>query len=211
MMSRRLVASLVILGVVACGAICGLVLVSGRGFSARAEPSHVEAWLARSLRGVMVPRTIRELRNPVEATSEVRKDAMAHFADHCATCHGNDGRGATTIGRGLYPKAPDMQLADTQSLTDGELFYVIEEGIRFTGMPGWSTGTPDGTRASWSLVHLIRHLPKLTSAEIDDMSRMNPKSIDALGEEERIRDFLEGPSGAKPTGVGPPPVHHKQD
>ena len=208
-MSRRSVASLVVIAVVVCGVIGSLVFVSGRGFSARAEPSRLEAFLARSVRRGMVPRGIRDLRNPVEATAETRIDAMAHFADHCATCHGNDGRGATTIGRGMYPKAPDMQLADTQSLSDGELFYIIEEGIRFTGMPGWSTDTPDGARASWALVHFIRHLPQLTSAELDDMSRLNPKSIGGLGDEEEIRHFLEKPSGPGPTSAGPPPVHHK--
>ncbi len=209
-MNRRVIVSLVVVGLLAGGGIGGLAFVSGRGFSARAEPSRLEASLARSLRGVMVPRTVRDLKNPVEATPEVMQDALSHFADHCATCHGNDGRGATTIGRGLYPKAPDMQLADTQSLTDGELFYIIEEGIRFTGMPGWATGTPDGARASWALVHFIRRLPKLSAADFEQMRSLNPRSVNDLREEEEILQFLERPSGATPTGAGPPPVHHKQ-
>lgn len=209
-MNRRVVLTVVVVGLLAGGGIGGLAAISGRGFSARAEPSRLEASLARRLRGVMMPRAVRELRNPVEATPEVMTDAVAHFADHCASCHGNDGRGATTIGRGLYPKAPDMQLAATQSLTDGELFYIIEEGIRFTGMPGWSTGTPDGVRASWALVHFIRRLPHLTAADLEQMRSLNPRSISDLREEDEIRRFLEEPAGAKPTGVGPPPVHHKQ-
>ena len=55
-----------------------------------------------------------------------------------------------------------MRAANTQSLTDGELFSIIEHGIRLTGMPGWGTGTPESERDSWSLVHFIRRLPKVT-------------------------------------------------
>ena len=48
----------------------------------------------------------------------------------CATCHGSNGSGHTTIGRNVYPKAPDMRLPATQNLTDGELYFTIANGIR---------------------------------------------------------------------------------
>jgi mono/diheme cytochrome c family protein len=100
---------------------------------------------------------------------------MEHFADHCASCHANDGSGTTALGKGLFPPAPDMRAAATQSLGDGELFYVIEHGIRFTGMPAWGTGGTAGENASWHLVNFIRHLPTLTADELDTMQRMNPR------------------------------------
>ena len=121
--------------------------------------------------------------------NESIRDGMAHFADHCATCHANDGSGDTEMGRGLYPKAPDMRLPATQQLSDGELFYIIEHGIRFTGMPGWRTGTPEGEASSWHLVHFIRHLPALTPAELDTMKARNPRSPEEIRfeiEEERF-------------------------
>ena len=77
----------------------------------------------------------------------------------------------------------------TQDLSDGELFYVIEHGIRFTGMPGWGTGTAAGEQASWQLVHFMRHLPKLTPAELDAMKDRNPRSPQEIRlelEEERF-------------------------
>jgi mono/diheme cytochrome c family protein len=201
--------ALIVIVFFAAAGIAGLALVAGRGFSARAEPSRLEAVAARSLRRVMVPSSARNLKNPVEATPEVWQDALAHFADHCATCHGNDGRGATSIGQGLYPKAPDMHLATTQSLSDGELFYIIEEGIRFTGMPGWATGTPAGVRASWTLVHFIRRLPQLSSTDLETMKTLNPRSLNELQEENEIRQFLGEPSSAEPSRAPPAPVHHK--
>jgi mono/diheme cytochrome c family protein len=101
---------------------------------------------------------------------------MSHYADHCAACHANDGSGKTEMGQGLFPKAPDMRLAPTQQMSDGELFYVIEHGIRFTGMPAWSTGTASGEESTWHLVHFLRHLPQLTTSEMEAMKERNPRS-----------------------------------
>ncbi len=122
-------------------------------FSARDEPPSVEKTLARRLRNWAQPAGARKLQNPVPLTPEVLKEARAHFADHCASCHGNDGRGRTEMGQHLYPRAPDMTAEGTQSLTDGELFHVIKHGVRLTGMPAWgptrrrTTTSPPG---SWS-------------------------------------------------------------
>jgi hypothetical protein len=93
------------------------------------------------------------------------------------------------MGRGLYPKAPDMRLDATQQLSDGELFYIIEHGIRFTGMPGWRNGTEAGEQ-SWQLVHFMRHLPKLTEAELETMKARNPRSPDEIRYEIEEERFL---------------------
>ncbi|MGD9713838.1 MAG: cytochrome c [Thermomicrobiales bacterium] len=84
------------------------------------------------------PKDAREKRNPIiSVDNELLAEAREHFADHCAICHANAGSGNTLIGRNLYPKAPDLRKSDMQSLTDGEIFYIIHNGIRFTGMPAW--------------------------------------------------------------------------
>ena len=168
-------------------------VIAGRGFSARDEPTAVEAIVARRLRSLATPKDAREAQNPVQATEEVLSEAMAHFADHCAFCHANDGSGDTDVGKGLYPKAPDMRLPDTQNLTDGELYYIIHNGIRLTGMPAFgddATGEPD--LESWKLVHFIRHLPRLTAEELERMEEMNPKSPEEFRREEEVRRFLRG-------------------
>ena len=96
------------------------------------------------------------------------------------------------MGQGLYPKAPDMRLAETQRLSDGELFSIIQNGVRFTGIPAWGSGSSDDERVSWNLVHFIRHLPVQTPEEIEHMKQMNPKTLEELREEEEIRKFLDG-------------------
>ncbi len=180
--------------VLAGAAVVGLgAYLLSRGLSARDEPSSAEAFIARRLRRMAMPGRSRELKNPIQASPEVLSRAAAHFADHCASCHGNDGRGNTLIGRGLYPKPPDMVQPSTQDLTDGEIYYIIENGIRFTGMPafGEQTGN-DNDLESWDLVHFIRHLPGMTSEEVEQMKEMNPKSPSELAKEEEIRKFLQG-------------------
>ena len=138
------------------------------------------------------PNGARERENPVPNSTEVLVEARAHWADHCATCHANNGSGDTEMGKHMYPPAPDMREADTQSMTDGELFYIIQNGIRLTGMPGWGSGSNHDTEASWKLVRFIRHLPKLTAQEEAEMQELNPKSPDELKEEQEEKEFLNG-------------------
>ena len=174
------------------------LLLQGRGVSARPAPSTLEARGAVLMRSWMTPSTYKGLKNPVSATEEHFLAAREHFADHCSTCHANDGSGNTDVGRNLYPKAPDMRLPRTQQLSDGEIFYFIENGVRFTGMPGWSTGTPEGERASWQLVQFIRRLSTLTPEDLAAMEAFNPTSRAQIDQQKKVDDFLNG-------GEVPPP------
>jgi mono/diheme cytochrome c family protein len=125
-------------------------------------------------------------------TPEVRAQARAHWADHCAVCHANDGSGDTNMGKRMYPPAPDMREPATQQMTDGELFYIIQNGIRVSGMPAWSSVTGHDEEDSWKLVRFIRHLPQLTVEEKNEMQKLNPKSPDELKEEQEEEKFLKG-------------------
>ena len=174
------------------------------GFSAKDEPSRIEHVLARAMRHYATPSDLRDRKNPLPLTPEVLAEARDHFADHCAVCHGNDGKGQTAMGPNFYPKAPDMTLAETLSQSDGELFATIENGIRLTGMPAWGNGTAESAYGSWTLVHFIRHLPKITAEELAEMEELNPKNREAFEQEEEEKRFLQGgadtPSSPKPVG-----------
>ena len=183
----------------------GMFFVQGRGVSARQKPSWIEERAALFMRGWLTPSTYKGLPNPVSNTPENFVAAREHFADHCASCHANDGGGNTEMGRNLYPKVPDMRLPRTQNLSDGELFYIIENGVMLTGMPGWSTGTPEGEKSSWQLVHFIRRLPSLTPEDLQEMARLNPRSRAEFDEEQKIQEFLEGSD--PPQNASPPDPH----
>jgi hypothetical protein len=162
------------------------------GFSAKTEPHMLEVMMARQIRHLAIPIEKRNAPNPVPLTPEILQESMEHFADHCATCHANDGSGQTPIGKNVYPKAPDLRLADTQSMSDGELFWVIHNGIRFTAMPAWGEGDPEKDLDSWKLVHFIRYLPKITQQELDEMKALNPKTKHELEEAAAFDTFLQG-------------------
>jgi mono/diheme cytochrome c family protein len=206
-MKAVLKAAALLLGLAAVLSVLVFIWISGRGMSARAQPGRIETVIAQTMRRLAVPRSDRNKQNPVAPSPEIIAAGMAHYADHCAACHANDGSGETEIGLGLYPKPPDMRLAGTQSLTDGELFYIIENGVRLTGMPAWGKGTPEDTEASWHLVHFIRELPRLTPHQIAEMEALNPRPPAEIRQEIEEQRFLEG-SDSTPTKPAAPAHGH---
>lgn len=185
----------------------GLWYFVSSGVGAKEQPGRIEEFLAGGVRNMAISRRAGSLTNPIEYSGEIIAEGRAHFADHCATCHANDGSGETSMGRGMWPKPPDMRLARTQNLTDGELFWIIENGVRFTGMPAWSTGTADGETASWHLVHFIRRLPKLTPEELEEMESLNPRPPAEIRQQIAEEEFLKG-GGEKPPSTPATPHKH---
>jgi mono/diheme cytochrome c family protein len=170
----------------------GVYVMLARGFSARENPSALEQWMARRARAMAAPADAKARTNPVSNSPEVLAEARAHWADHCAGCHANNGSGDTEMGKRMYPPAPDMRQADTQQMTDGELFFIIQNGIRMTGMPAWGGGSGHDEEDSWKLVRFIRHLPQVTAEEEHEMQSLNPKSPDEVQEEQEEKEFLNG-------------------
>jgi len=189
-------------GAFAAGAIAaagiGMFVFNSNGFSANQPPSSMESWFARRVRSAAVPADARSRTNPVTDSPQVQADAREHWADHCAGCHSNDGSGTSLMGKRTYPPAPDMRLAATQQMTDGELFYIIQNGIRFSAMPAWGGGSGHDEEDSWKLVRFIRHLPNLTLEEKKDMEHLNPKSPDEIKEEQEEEAFLKGETKNEP-------------
>jgi mono/diheme cytochrome c family protein len=134
MRKRTLLLSIAVAGI--AGAVAFGWVTIRRGFSARDNPSPIEKLVATTARQLAVPSQYRQLSNPLSSSYDLHA-GMEHFADHCATCHANDGSGDTLFGKGLYPKPPDMRQMETQNKGDGELYYTIENGIRLSGMPAF--------------------------------------------------------------------------
>jgi mono/diheme cytochrome c family protein len=198
-LSRELKLGVAVLFLAVVCLLVSRVLPEGPG--ARSAPSAAEVAVARRLRSWALPATLRESRNPLKTTQELLDEGARHFADHCASCHANDGSGATEMGRHLFPRVPDMRGEATQRLSDGELYYIIHNGVRWTGMPAW--GDKDDDQDSWKLVLFVRHLSHLTPEEIRDMERFNPKSIAEREEEKQEEEFLNGGASS------PTPTIHK--
>jgi Cytochrome C oxidase, cbb3-type, subunit III/Cytochrome c554 and c-prime len=147
--------------------IAGMVAVAviRQGFRATSVPSVSESVFARTLRNLAIPRSERNARNPFEETAESLNEGRGYFLSHCALCHGVDGGGKTQVGLNLYPRAPDLRQAATQNLTDGEIHYIIENGVQRTGMPAWGNPHSESFPDSWKLVVFIRSLRRLSRTE----------------------------------------------
>ena len=170
---------LTVLAVVLLGVICGGLLIR-RGFRATTVPSAWEARLARRVRNMAIPGNERSQRNPVEATSDAKRQGRESFLAQCASCHGVDGSGKTPMGTNLYPRVPDLRAAATQNLSDGEIHYIIENGVQLTGMPAWGTPHAESSGTSWRLVLFIRGLRAVTPDE-QSQRAANASSVKYVG------------------------------
>jgi mono/diheme cytochrome c family protein len=201
--TKRVVTSILLLVVAGIGIYAYRVI--RRGFSTRNEAGAMEAALATSVRSMAIPARFKSMKNPVTATPEVLREGMEHWADHCATCHANNGSGDTMYGKTMYPRPPDMRRNRTQNMSDGELYSIIQNGVRLTGMPAF--GDPgDVDIDSWKLVVFIRHLPTLTDREQMEMEKLNPKSPQEMQEEMEEEQFLGGGKPSMPSMT--PHAHH---
>jgi len=150
-------------------AACFYFYFSHSTFSARQKPGWLETAFVEAAQELAMPRDAEKLKNPNQETPEILDAGREHFVEHCAVCHGPDGKGQTIIGEHVYPPVPDLTSKDSQEAGDGELFYIISDGIRFSGMPAFAaTHSKDDI---WHLVTFLRHLPKLTPAELEQMKK----------------------------------------
>jgi mono/diheme cytochrome c family protein len=191
--------SLGALAVAVTFAIVALLFIA-RGFSARQKPGLLETSVAGYALNTSFSSRERDLHSPMAASVESLTEARNHFADHCASCHANNGSGHATYGEGMNPSPPDMRLSATQNKTDGELYSIIQNGVRWSGMPAFgSPGNQD--ESTWKLVLFIRHLPTLSPDEEQAMQKSNPISPTELQERQEEDDFLHGaspnPKGSK--------------
>jgi mono/diheme cytochrome c family protein len=203
-MRRWRVAGLVVFVVLLGGGALYALHMVKNGFSTRTPPSGMETMMATTMRDMAVPSRYKTLKNPVVVTPQIIHEGLAHYADHCAVCHANNGSGQSMLGKNMYPRPPNLAGAETQSMSDGELYYPIQYGIRLSGMPAF--GEPvDTDEASWKLVAFIRHLPKLTPEETKEMERLNPKGPDEYQEEQEEQQFLNGGDSSP---APKPSMHH---
>jgi mono/diheme cytochrome c family protein len=199
--NRKSIAIGIVLGIALSATVLAIsiaYIAITQGFTARQRPSVGEAKMARFVLAHSLPNRLRKLRNPIMPSTIALNEAREHYADHCASCHGNNGNGHTMYGDGMNPAPPDLTLAATQRKGDGELYSIIQNGVRWTGMPAFGSAS-DNDESTWKLVLFIRHLPALTPDEEHAMQKMNPITPSELKEQQEEDDFLSG-SPTRSTG-----------
>jgi len=152
-MRSRITRTMLVLAVVLI--VIGLMQFS---LTALPGPGPLETLIANQAEHLVIRRASRQgiPPRPVDTNASVETGGT-HYGLDCSICHGVDGRSQTPSGRSMYPRATDLTSQQVQSYSDQELFWIIKNGIRFTGMPAFGKiETPDHI---WGLVNYVRTLP----------------------------------------------------
>ena len=159
---RDAVITILLLAIIAVTA--AFVVVRRGGLAASAEPGRLERSVAGRLVRFAIPVDADRQQSPFGGQAAAWRQAREHYLDHCAVCHGRDAKGHTEMGANMYPKVPDLTSTQVQRRSDGALFHIIQNGIRWTGMPAWKNEhSPEET---WQLVAFIRKAPTLAEADM---------------------------------------------
>jgi predicted CXXCH cytochrome family protein len=150
--------------VIVVGARAGYLLLR-RGFRSTETPSAWESTVARTVRNAAIPADEHRRQNPLPSTPDVSERGREFFLQRCSTCHGIDGSGKTQQGLNLYPRVPDLHASTTQNLTDGDIHYIIENGVQLTGMPAWGNPHTESSGETWKLAAFVRSLRSPTTEQ----------------------------------------------
>lgn len=169
--------------VVAGAAVGAAVLVVWGGvFNVAATDPHdpVTLWFLSMVRDRSIAVRAEEAsRPPALADSRLVAAGFRSYHTMCVTCHGAPGRDSSPVNRGLNPTPPKLSLERVQRRSDAQLFWIVQHGIRMTGMPGF--GPTHSDDKLWAIVAFLRHLPKLSPQEYTAM-------VKASGLPERMPD-----------------------
>ena len=141
---------------------------------ARNQPSKLEVDVATYLLRHSVPASAKAMTNPLGAHPDPAAIAAGRdlYTKKCETCHAYDGGGRTEMGANAFPRVPALRPL-VASMSDGEVFYHIRNGIRNTAMPAWDF--PD--RQVWQLVSHIRNLPVVASREHEKVAEQQAGAV----------------------------------
>ena len=158
---------LLTIGIVAVLALiaCAWIAFAMFNLSALPEPGRAETYFATKAKHALVRHAAASAAIPagpadVKAAAE---EGDKYFGVDCSMCHGATGRKPTDNGRWMYPRAIDLGSTDTQSYSDRELFWIVKNGIRLSGMPAF--GKMETDEHIWDLVKYIRTLPAQPAAK----------------------------------------------
>jgi mono/diheme cytochrome c family protein len=144
------------------GVISAMLGTLLQGCTSDKPPSQGETSLANAAKDVAIPLEAGKMKNPLPETNEVLSQGQEVFLGSCAQCHGADARGDTNIGRNMAPPAMDLSSPHVQHWNDAELFWIIQNGVRLTGMPSWKSSISDND--TWKLARFIHNLPHFDAA-----------------------------------------------
>ena len=153
-MKRWILVVLIALALAAVVVIVGFTQIK---LDALQEPGHLETVLATRAKRILVHRSSRDSIPPEPTNLQASiEEGDKLYGTECAECHGLDGHKPTDAGRWMYPRAADLTSPEVQQYSDRELFWIVKNGIRLSGMPAF--GRVESDEHIWNLVHNVRTL-----------------------------------------------------
>ena len=159
---------LTLLATAAVAVVGGAAFVYSGAFSVAAIDPHWQAtyWLMEKTRMRSIQTHAAGLAPPAGYDDPAKiNGAVGHFSEHCATCHGAPGSRQGDLADGMYPQPPDLTNAAAR-YTPGELFWILKNGIKMSGMPSMAN---DGDDLLWNTVAFLLKLPGMTDEQYNDL------------------------------------------
>lgn len=122
------------------------------------EPSSLEMKIAMPALDASVDRRAPETKNPIQPTDENLLSGMRTYQAACSGCHGDISRPHVAFGDSLYPRAPQF-VEDAPDMTDDQNFYIIQHGVRLSGMPAWKSSLKEPE--IWQVATFLGNINKL--------------------------------------------------
>lgn len=158
-----------VVGTLVVLAVVGLVVIYSGLYNVAATNAHTGTleWLLHTTMTRSVRRYAADVPPPPPSTQAVIAKGANLYAEMCAQCHGAPGITPDETGKGLMPRAPDLaKTAD--AWTDREVFWIIKNGVQFTGMPAW--GETHSDAQVWELTHFVKALPTMNAEQYRKMA-----------------------------------------
>jgi mono/diheme cytochrome c family protein len=143
-------------------------------FAADQEAPAIERHLAMVASDASMERRAPAIQNPLTPTEDTLVAGAKLYRDNCAGCHGSSADPDAAMGHAFNPPAPQF-MSDSADMADNENFYIIQHGIRWTGMPAWKSKFND--TQVWQLVTFLKKMDKLPpSAEKEIRQPASPSN-----------------------------------
>ena len=157
----------ILIGIALTLAVVILVVMPQADWGASGHPSRVEKTISRYVLSRWIAANATRQTNPLPSTADNLKLGREEYDNHCAVCHGYDGSARNLLHADFYPPVAPLRKG-AAGLSDGEIYFIISSGIRFTPMPGFGQyHSPDEL---WRIILWVRHLPHLTTQEKADIA-----------------------------------------
>jgi mono/diheme cytochrome c family protein len=158
----------------------GLALLGFMPTRANVAPPAMESRVAMSALDNSVERHAPRVNNPVPPTDENLIEGLKIYTMNCALCHGGIDLKPSTLAKSFYPPPPDLIVHPVDD-PEWRTFYVIHNGVRYTGMPAWDKTLSDAEL--WKLTAFLSRIEKLPPA-VQEYWKKASGAAPPTGEEE---------------------------